>query len=184
MMVQMLAMVNELQNNWDEQLPHVEFAYNNAVSVTTGLAPNEVHMVRLPRLPLTVFECAEVAGHQSLARDYPAHCDLATDRQQRTYGIVREHHALAVARVNRRNPVLSDVLGPGPKFDVGGWAWVYNTAAAIRQRVKPDTDAKVLKATFSLNWTGPCKVLAVGSCSSADTPDESPLGAKPRYAWR
>ena len=40
-MAQMLAMVvNELQNNWDEQLPHVEFAYNNSVSAATGLAPN------------------------------------------------------------------------------------------------------------------------------------------------
>ena len=55
-MAQMLAMVvNELQNNWDVQLPHVEFAYNNSVSAATGLAPNEVHMGRLPRLPLTFF---------------------------------------------------------------------------------------------------------------------------------
>ena len=28
--------VNELQNNWDEQLPHVEFSYNNSVSAATG----------------------------------------------------------------------------------------------------------------------------------------------------
>ena len=65
-MAQMLAMVvNELQNNCGEQLPHVEFAYNNSVSATTGLAPNEVHMGRLPRLPLTSFERTGVAGHQS-----------------------------------------------------------------------------------------------------------------------
>ena len=55
-MAQMLAMVvNELQNNWDVQLPQVEFAYNNSVSAATGLAPNEVHMGRLPRLPLTIL---------------------------------------------------------------------------------------------------------------------------------
>ena len=42
---QMLAMVvNGRQDVWDAQLPHVEFAYNNSVSATTGLAPNEVHM--------------------------------------------------------------------------------------------------------------------------------------------
>ena len=41
-MTQMLAMVvNELQNNWDEQLPRVAFACNNSVSTSTGLAPNE-----------------------------------------------------------------------------------------------------------------------------------------------
>ena len=79
-MAQMLAMVvNERQDDWDLQLPHVEFAYNNSVSAATGLAPNEVHMGRLPRLPLTVFERTGVAGHQSLAGEHLAYCDLAID---------------------------------------------------------------------------------------------------------
>ena len=55
---------------------------------------------------------------------------------------------------------------------------MYNTAATIRQGAKTDTDAKILKIELSLNWTGPYKVLAVGPCSSADTPDGCPLGAK------
>ena len=42
--------------------------------------------------------------------------------------------------------------------------------------MKANTDAKVLKAKLALNWTGHHKVLAVGPCSSADTPDGSPLG--------
>ena len=51
-MAQILAMVfNELPNTWNEQLPHVDFAYNNAVSAATGLAPNEVHMDRLRTSP-------------------------------------------------------------------------------------------------------------------------------------
>ena len=57
-----------------------------------------------------------------------------------------------------------------------GWAWDYNSASTIRQGVKANTDAKVLKAKRALNWTGPYKVLAVGPCSSAETPDGSPLG--------
>ena len=66
----MLAtVVIELQNNWDEQLPHVELAYYNSVSAAAGLAPNEVHMGRLPRLPLASFERTGVAGHQSLTLD-------------------------------------------------------------------------------------------------------------------
>ena len=40
----------------------------------------------------------------------------------------------------------------------------------------PHTDAKVLKAKLALNWTGPYKVLAVGPCCSAETPDSSPFG--------
>ena len=106
---------------------------------------------------------------------------MATDRQQRAYDIVREHHTLTVVRVNRRNSALPDALRPVPKFAVGSWAWVYNSVATIRQGSKPDTDAKTLKAKLSLNWTGPYKVLVVGPCSSANTPDGSPLEAKLLY---
>ena len=92
----------------------------------------------------------ESPATQSLARDHLAYyCDLVTDRQQRTYDIVREHHALTVARVNRRNPALADALRPVP--NVGGWAWVYNTATTVRQGAKPDTDAQLFKAKLSLN---------------------------------
>ena len=53
---------------------------------------------------------------------------------------------------------------------------MYNSASTIRQGVKANTAAKVLKAKLALNWTGPYQVLAVGPCSSAETPDGSPLG--------
>ena len=98
-MAQMLAMaVNELQNNWDEQLPHVEFAYSNSISAATGLAPNDVHTGRLPRLPLAIFERTAVADHQTLVRDHLTYCDLATDRQQNAYDIICEHRALSFSR--------------------------------------------------------------------------------------
>ena len=87
----------------------------NSPSAAAGpeLTPNEVHMGRLPRLPLTSFEHTGVFGHQSLARNHLAYCDLATDRLQRAYDVVREHDVLTVSRVERRNSVLSDALrGP------------------------------------------------------------------------
>ena len=40
---------------------------------------------------------------------------------------------------------------------------------------------RILKAKLSFNWTGPYKILVVGPCSSADTPDGFPLGAKLLY---
>ena len=58
---------------------------------------------------------------------------------------------------------------------------MYNTAGTLCQGAKPDTDGKVLKARLSHSWMGPYKVLAVGSWSSADTPDESPLREKLLY---
>ena len=122
---------------------HVEFAYNNSVSAATGLAPNEVHMSTLPRLPLTIFERTGVFGRQSLARDHLTYFDVATDRQQRAYDIVRKHHALTISRVERRNPALSDALRANLKFAIGCWVWVYNTAVTIRLGAKTDTDAKL-----------------------------------------
>ena len=44
-----------------------------------------------------------------------------------------------------------------------------------------NTNAKVLKAKLTLNWTGPYKVLAVGPCFAAENPDGSPLGSNLLY---
>ena len=54
-----------------------------------------------------------------------------------------------------RSSALSDALRAVPKFAIDGWVWVYNTATTIRQGAETDTDAKVLKAKLSLNWTAP-----------------------------
>ena len=181
-MAQMLAMVcNEHQHDWDVHLPHVEYAYNNSVIAATGLAPNEVHIGRLPRLPLTVFDRSCGGTHQNLDRDQLAYCDLARERQQRAYELVREQHALTVARVNGRNSALSDALLRRSQYAAGGWVWIYNTAATIRQGLPKGADIKVLKEKLSLNWTGPFKILAVGPAPAADTPDGRPLGDKLLY---
>ena len=75
-MAQILAMIcNEHQNDWDVHLPHVEYAYNNSVCVATGLAPNEVHLERLWRLPFTVFDHSYGGAHQSLNCDQLTYCD-------------------------------------------------------------------------------------------------------------
>ena len=39
----------------------------------------------------------------------------------------------------------------------------------------------MLKTKFALNWTGPCKILAVGPSPSSATPDGSSLGHKLLY---
>ena len=151
-MAQMLAMVcNEQQNDWDAHLPHVEYPNNNSVSAATGLAPNEVHIGRLPRLPLAIFDPSYGGAHQSLDRDHLAYCDLARERQQRAYELVREQHALTVTRVNGRISTLSDALLRRPKYVAGGWVWVYDTAATIRQGMRKGVDNKVFKEKLSLN---------------------------------
>ena len=178
-LAQMLSMVgNENQTDWDLLLPHVSSAYNNSVNAATGLAPNEVHIGRLPRLPLSVFEPDNVGGHQSLERDHLTYINLATERQQRAYSLVRELYHITTSRLQRRNAPIMAALSASPPFTVGGWAWVYNSASTIRQGAKKDTDATVLKTKLALNWNGPFKILAVGPAPASDTPDNRPLHDK------
>ena len=93
------------------------------------------------------------------------------------YDIVREHHALTLARMNRRNSALSEALRPVPKFAVGGSAGAYNTAATVPQGAKSDTDAKVLKAKVALNRTSPYKSLRSWSLLLSGCPGRiSPRG--------
>ena len=93
-------------------LPHVSAAYNNSVNVATGFAPNEIHISHLPRLPLSVFEPENIGGHQSLDRDHLVSINLATDRQQRAYSLVRKLHRLTVSRLQRRNaPIMAALHG-------------------------------------------------------------------------
>ena len=106
---------------------------------------------------------------------------MATDRQKCASGIARAHHALIVSRVYRKNFAVADALRPAPNFATGGWAWVHNSVSTIHQGVKAITNAKVLKAKLTLNRTGPYKILAVGLCSAAETPDGSPIGSKLIY---
>ena len=143
--------------------------------ITTPLAPPRAlppmkFTSDAPAPPLTVFDRSYGGAHQNLDRDQLAYCDLARERQQCAYELVREQHALTVARVNGRNSALSDALLRRPKYTAGGWVWVYSTAATIRQGLRKGADNEVLKEKLSLNWTGPFKIIAVGPSSAADTP--------------
>eukprot|EP00752_Nemacystus_decipiens_P017591 g15764.t1 len=87
-MAQMLSVVvNEPQTDWDLQLPHVQAVCNGSDNVATGLAPNDAHVGRTPRLPLSLFTSPNIGGHQSLDRGHVAYCDLTTERQRRAYTI-------------------------------------------------------------------------------------------------
>ena len=49
------TLVNEKQDNWDELLPFVQFAFNSSVHATTKCTPFELMYGRKPRLPLDLF---------------------------------------------------------------------------------------------------------------------------------
>jgi transposase InsO family protein len=47
------AYTNYQQNNWDELLPAVEFAYNNSKNLSTGFTPFEIDLGQHPNTPTT-----------------------------------------------------------------------------------------------------------------------------------
>ena len=77
--------------------------------------------------------------------------------------------------------MFSDALKHFSTYTVCGWVWIYNTAVTIHQGAKSGTDAEVFQAKLSLNWTGPFKILAVGSSPSDYVPDGRPPAAKLIY---
>ena len=83
--------------------------------------------------------------------------------------------------MERRTSALSHALTKLPIYTVGGWVWIYNTAATTCQGAKSGTDAKFLKEKRSLNWTVLFKILAVGFSPSDSTPDGRPLSTKLLY---
>ena len=159
-------------------MKNIESAYNNSVNASTGVAPNEVHMGRLLRPPRSVFDPPNIDDHQNLDHDHLAYRDLATERQQSAYRLVRELHTITASRLARRNSPIMDALHLSPPYAVGGWAWVYNSTATIRQGAKKDTDTTVLETKLSLNWIGPFNILVVVSAPASDTPDNGPLHDK------
>lgn len=148
-MAQIISIVvNKRENDWGEHL-HVECSYNNSINAAGGLAPNKIHIRRLPRL--RILKRPNTGGHKSSDRDIFAYYDLAVACQHRAYDLVHEYHAIAISRVERQNLFLANVLGGGDRFAVDRWAWLYKNAAIIRPGLRKETDESVLKAKLSPN---------------------------------
>ena len=159
-LAQMLSLViSEQQDDWDEWLPCGVQAYNNSVSAATGLAPNEIHLGRMPRLPMTVIDECVVKGHTGERQDQLLYLDIVRERQQRAFELVQESHLIAMSKIQRSNTKLLAILHKLPNFEVGNWVWTYNPQAIIGQGGGGDSSQIVTK--LSLNWTGPYKILVV-----------------------
>ena len=143
-------------------------SYNNSVNAATGLSPNELHLGRYPRLPITVFDRHTFDGHQGLEQDQMSYHDLSRARQRKAFTLVREQHAITVSRLERSNTALYNLMHKRPSWKIGDWVWIYNSLSTIRQGAP---NATVLKTKLSLNWTGPFKMLIVGPRQRRPTAD-------------
>ena len=101
---QMLSfLIADDQRNWDKMLTHAVGAHNNSVSRGTGLAPNEVHIGRCPRLPLTMLEGRGARGHQGLRQDQLDYLSLMRNRQTKAYELVRGEDRITKAKHDAKN---------------------------------------------------------------------------------
>ena len=108
---QMLShLVADNQTNWDELLLHAIAAHNNSVSRGTGLAPNEVHIRRYPRLPMTILEGRGARGHQGLRRDQLSFLQLMQKVQNRAYDLVGKKYFLIKVKHQAANEKLNSIF--------------------------------------------------------------------------
>ena len=133
---------------------------NNSVSTATGLAPNEIHLGRMPRLPINIIEEYVVKEHMGEKQDQLLYLDIVWERQQRAFEPVQESHLIFMSKVQRSNTKLLAILHKLPNFEVGNWVWIYNSQATVTQGVGEENSRLMTKP--SLNWTGPYKILVVG----------------------
>ena len=120
---QMLShLIADNQTNWDGLLLHAIAAHNNSVNCGTGLAPNEAHIVRYPRLPMTILERRGARGHQGLRRDQLDFLQLMRERQNRAYELVRKEDFLIRAKHQAANEKLK--LDLPPTAQLRSWTMV------------------------------------------------------------
>ena len=129
---QMLShLIADNQINWDELLLHAIAAHNNSVSRGTGLVPNEVHIGRYPRLPMTILGGRGARGHQGLRRDQLHFLQLMRERQNRASELVRKEDFLTKAKHHAANEKLNSIFRQRPNFAAGQWVWVYDDKSTI-----------------------------------------------------
>ena len=122
---QMLShVVSSKQDDWDEYLLQVVYAHNNHISKATGLAPNEVHIGRYPRLPMTLLSSQkQIRGVQSLKQDELDYLQLMKDKQQAAYRLVIESDRLTKEKHRENNSKIDDTMHKRPMYEVGQWVW-------------------------------------------------------------
>ena len=168
---QMLShVVSSRHNDCDEYLLQLVYAHNNHISRVTGLAPNEVHVGRYPRIPITLLSSQkQIRGVQSLKRDELDYLQLMRDKRHEALNFGRESDRMIKKKHRQNNAKIADIMHKRPVYEVGQWMWVYNEQhtlkAATGQRVLDKEAIKQrIKVKLANMRTGPYKILGVGPC--------------------
>ena len=80
---------------------------------------------------MTILEGRGVRGHQGLKQDQLEYLELMIEREIKGYQLVKEEDRLTKARHEAANENLEELVTKRPKFEVGGWVWVYDDRSTI-----------------------------------------------------
>jgi hypothetical protein len=132
--------VNDPQDNWDEHLPFVQFAYNTAIQATTGYNPFYLLYGREPVLPLDAM-CDKNPTRR--AKDTPE----LVPRLEKARNIARRN----IDQVQRRMKTRYDARRRPPKFEKG----------QLVMRKRPDKTKKGRSKKLTNRWDGPYEIMKI-----------------------
>ncbi|KAK1696358.1 hypothetical protein QYE76_013055 [Lolium multiflorum] len=134
------SMIKKNPKEWEECLPHVEFAYNRAVHSTTELCPFEVVYGFKPITPLNLLP---LPIHERVNMEASKRADFVKKIHVKTKELIEKKGKSNAARMNKKRKEML--------FKPGDLVWVH---------FRKDRFPKLRKSKLKPRGAGPYKVLA------------------------
>ncbi|KAK1697825.1 hypothetical protein QYE76_014522 [Lolium multiflorum] len=134
------SMIKKNLKEWEECLPHVEFAYNRAVHSTTELCPFEVVYGFKPITPLDLLP---LPIHERVNMEASKRADFVKKIHVKTKELIEKKGKSNAARMNKKRKEML--------FKPGDMVWVH---------FRKDRFPKLRKSKLKPRGAGPYKVLA------------------------
>ncbi|KAK1662330.1 hypothetical protein QYE76_050489 [Lolium multiflorum] len=134
------SMIKKNLKEWEECLPHVEFAYNRAVHSTTELCPFEVVYGFKPITPLDLLP---LPIHERVNMEASKRADYVKKIHEKTKELIEKKGKSNAARMNKKRKEML--------FKPGDLVWVH---------FRKDRFPKLRKSKLKPRGDGPYKVLA------------------------
>ncbi|KAK1629701.1 hypothetical protein QYE76_004016 [Lolium multiflorum] len=147
-------MIKKNLKEWEECLPHVEFAYNRAVHSTTELCPFEVVYGFKPITPLDLLP---LPIHERVNMEASKRADFVKKIHEKTKELIEKKGKSNAARMNKKRKEML--------FKPGDLVWVH---------FRKDRFPKLRKSKLKPRGAGPYKVLAKinDNAYSIDLPED------------
>ncbi|KAK1680798.1 hypothetical protein QYE76_041646 [Lolium multiflorum] len=148
------SMIKKNLKEWEDCLPHVEFAYNRAVHSTTELCPFEVVYGFKPITPLDLLP---LPIHERVNMEASKRADYVKKIHEKTKELIEKKGKSNAARMNKKRKELL--------FKPGDLVWVH---------FRKDRFPKLRKSKLKPRGAGPYKVLAKinDNAYSIDLPED------------